>query len=103
MEASFIYEHNLVNSKEFCALDAFYHVFFKSQEEKWQDWWNFAKDLPAKETLKLQKKVILFGGGQLMTMLFRPSVDGEGLIIGNPISFLVSYHRGEKDFFDIIC
>jgi hypothetical protein len=102
MTALSIYEYNLANSKEFLSLDAFYHVISKSQEEKWDLWWDFAKDLPAKDTLKLQKKVIMFSGGQLMTVLFRPAIDGKGLIIGNPVSFLVSYHRGETDFFDIV-
>jgi hypothetical protein len=102
VNADFIYNFNLTHSQEFLALDALYRVLAKSQEEKWEIWWNYAKNLPARDVLFKQNNLLKFINGFWPTEIFRPAVLFSGYVCGNIPSFLHSYHTGKSDFYDVV-
>jgi hypothetical protein len=102
MDASFVYDINFQTSERFRGVDAYYHFLINGQEEKWDIWWNSQAQSSAKEILKKQKIMFSMLNGLINLNLFRPAVYKDGKLAGNEESFLASFHRGEKDFFDIL-
>ena len=102
MNACFIYQFSLLNSEEFKSLDQYYQFLNKGQDINWNNWFDFNKFLLSNQLLKKQKKIECYFRGEVNLSLFRPTVLQNGLVVGNPVSFLASYYRGDENFYDII-
>lgn len=92
-----IYQANLDN-EEVHAYIALYHVLVESKEERWIVWDNFAKSIPAKERIDIQKKFEIYARNDLYTKLNRVAISGDLRILKHAKSFAIDYCRRNEAF-----
>lgn len=93
-----IYNANLEN-EEMLAYVALYRVLVESQEDCWDVWDKYAKSLPTKDRLNIQKRFLIFAGSEIFTTLNRVAIDrNTWKIAGGARSFAIDYCKGNENF-----